>query len=414
MDEAPGPRLPLPLRALNGLGRWTGLPRIALDADRLMARAARATGLDDFGDPGFRPGLETLLESLDGEAALTAFGRVVARGDLQRVLENRLHMQAAWRAHPEIAAGEVRAPVFIAGAPRTGTSILHELLAQDPAVRVPLTWEVMYVWPPPERASRDGDPRIARVAKHYAQLDRLMPDFKRMHPMGAELPQECAVVTAHDFASMVWPTQFRVSGYQTWFESADHEWMYRGHKRQLQYLQWRCPGSPWVLKSPQHLWTLEALFAVYPDARVIQTHRDPLKIVASLTSLCAELRGLTSDAIHPREIGEEWAERLAEGLRRTHAAREAGRVPPGSLIDLHFHEFMRDPIEAVRKLYVQLGMTLDARAEDAMRAFLAANPRDKHGRHRYRLADAGLDEARERERFAFYQEAYGVPSEPVD
>ena len=171
-----------------------------------------------------------------------------------------------------------------------------------------------------------------------------------------------------------------VPGYQAWFEATDQVRVYQGHRRQLQYLQWRCPGAPWVLKSPQHLWTLESLFEVYPDARIIQTHRDPLKIVASLTSLCCMLRSLTSDAIDPHAIGADWGERLAAGLAHTMAVRDSGAVP----------------------------------AESAMRGFLDDNAQDKHGRHAYRLADAGLDEASERERFAFYQERHGVASERVD
>jgi hypothetical protein len=416
-DEGLVARLPLPVRAWNLIGgalRRAGLPLLPLAADVLMERAAKATGLSDFGDPFFREGLEQVVASLEHEARLTALGRTIARTDLQRGLENRLRVTSVLREHPEISHGEVRAPIFIVGAPRTGTSILHELLAQDPSVRVPLTWEVMFPWPPPESASYTHDPRIARVEQHYAGIDRLLPAFKQMHPMGAELPQECAVLTAHDCATMVWHTQFNVPGYQAWFERIDQRQVYERHRRQLQYLQWRRPGMPWVLKSPQHLWTLEALFAVYPDARIVQTHRDPVKIVASLTSLCCMLRSLSSDAIDPGAIGADWAQRLAAGLRHTMEVRDAGVAPPGQVFDLHFHAFMKDPIGSVRTLYDDLGMTLSPEAESAMRGFLASNTRDKHGRHRYRLADAGLAEPAERERFAFYQERYGVPSERVD
>jgi hypothetical protein len=413
MSEAMVARLPWPVRAMNRAGaavRAAGLPLLPLDAEVLMARARRATGLDDFGDPFFRQGLDRIVESLDGEARLTTLGRTVARRDLQRTLENRLRVESVWRAHPEIASEKVEAPIFIVGAPRTGTSILHELLAQDPALRVPVTWEVMYPWPPPETASHDGDPRIAEVDAHFAGVDRLLPSFKQMHPMGARLPQECAVMTAHDCATMVWHTQFDVPTYQAWFEGADHVRIYQGHRRQLQYLQWRCPGSPWALKSPQHLWTLDALFEVYPDARIVQTHRDPLRVVASLTSLCCMLRSMTSDAVDPHAIGADWSRRLAAGLEHTARVRDAG-VPAAQVHDLLFQDFMRDEIAAVAKIYEHFEMTLSAEAEARMRAFLARNAQDQHGRHRYRLTDAGLDEATERPRFAAYQERHGVPSE---
>ena len=408
-------RMPAPVRALNLLGgalRGVGLPILALSAEGLMARARRATGLEDFGEPRFREGLDRFVASLEADARLTILGRTVARSDLQRVLENRLRMTDALRRNPEIERGRIEAPVFIVGAPRTGTSILHELLAQDPENRVPLTWEVMYPWPPPERASRESDPRIAQVEGHYDNVDRLLPAFKSMHPMGARLPQECAVVTAHDCVTMVWHTQFDVPSYQAWFEAQDHRFTYEGHRRQLQYLQWRCPGSPWVLKSPQHLWTLDALFEVYPDARIVQTHRDPLTIVASLTSLCCMLRSMTSDAVDPHAIGADWSRRLAAGLEHTLKVREGG-VPASQVYDLQFRAFVGHEIEEIRKLYGWLGRNLSSEAEARIRAFLAANSRDRRGRHRYRLSDAGLDEASERPRFAAYQARHAVPSEAM-
>jgi hypothetical protein len=417
MSDSLAARLPWPLRAMNRAGaalRGLGLPLLPLDAEGLMDRARKATGLDDFGDPRFREGFDRIVASLDGEARLTALGRSVARSDLGRVLENRLRVTAVCSRHPEIASEKVDAPIFIVGAPRTGTSILHELLAQDPALRVPMTWEVMHPWPPPETATYDVDPRIAEVEKHFSGVDRLLPEFKKMHPMGARLPQECAVLTAFDFATMVWHTQFDVPSYQAWFEEGlDHRWLYEVHRRQLRYLQWRCPGSPWVLKSPQHLWTLDALLEVYPDARIVQTHRDPLKIVASLTSLVSMLRSMTSDHVDPHAIGADWSRRLAAGLEHTMAVRDRG-VPADQVYDLRFQDFMRDEVAAVRGIYEHFGMTLSPEAESGMRTFLANNAQDQHGRHTYRLCDAGLDEAAERPRFAAYQERHDVPSERVN
>src|SRR6185369_10410776 len=282
----------------------------------------------------------------EDEAALTLLGRLIARSDVVRLLGNRLRMVDAWKRHPDIEAAPIRQPLFIVGLPRTGTSILHELMAQDPANRVPMSWEVMHPWPPPERATYETDPRIAIVEKHFAGVDRLMPGFKKMHPMGAQLPQECVALTAHDFASMVFSTTHRVPSYQSWLESADLRWVYASHRRQLQYLQWRCPARHWVLKSPGHLWALDALLAVYPDAHIVQTHRDPLTVIASLASLVVVLRGMSSDAIDPVAIGAEWSERLADGL--AHAMAVRARVPDdGRVFDMHFAEFIRDEIGMV-------------------------------------------------------------------
>jgi hypothetical protein len=409
-------RRPLGLRLLNGAGRAaraTGLPVLRLDPETLMARAARRTGLHDFGDDAFRDPLRRLVHSLEHEAELTLLGRLIARTDLVRLLENRLHMTAEHRRHPEIAAAPIERPLFILGLPRTGTSILHELLAQDPANRVPMTWEAMHPWPPPERATYESDPRIAQVEKHYAGVDRLIPNFKSMHPMGALLPQECVALTAHDFASMVFTPTYRIPSYQAWLDAADLHGVYAAHRRQLQYLQWRCPGERWVLKSPGHLWALDALLDVYPDARIVQTHRDPLKVVASLTSLVTMLRSMTSDRIDPLEIGAEWTALLAAGLERSIAVR-ARRLPEGPrVLDVHFAELMRDEIGTVRRIYEHFGLALGADAEARMRRFLAANAHDKHGAHRYTLAPSGLDAAVERRRYAAYQHRFGVASERV-
>jgi hypothetical protein len=409
------PRRPLAIRLLNGTGRALragGLPLVRLDDAALLARATRATGLDDFGDDAFRAPLRRLLDAFEREAGLTLLGRIIARADVVRLLENRLRMLDTRRRHPEIDARDVRRPIFIVGLPRTGTTILHELLAQDPANRVPMTWEVMHPWPPPERASYETDPRIAEVERHFAGVDRLLPGFKSMHPMGARLPQECVALTAHDFASMIFSTTHHVPGYQAWLEGADLRWVYASHRRQLQYLEWRCPAERWVLKSPGHLWALDALLAVYPDARIVQTHRDPLEVIASLTSLVTLLRSMASDRIDPRGIGEEWTRRLAAGLERSMAVRAAGLSGGAEVFDMHFPELVRDEIGMVRRIYAHFGLVLSPDAEARMRRFLAANPRDKHGAHRYTLEAAGLDHATERRRYAAYQERFGIASEP--
>jgi hypothetical protein len=409
-----GRKQPLGLRLFNGVGgalRAAGLPLIRLDEESLIRKAVRNTGLDDFGDGAFLAPLRLLLDSLEREARLTALGRVIARTDTVRLLENRLRLVDAWKRHPDILAGEIRAPLFIVGLPRTGTSILHELMAQDRANRVPMTWEVHRVWPPPERATYETDPRIEKVDKHLDGVDRIIPNFKQMHPMGARLPQECAAITAHDFATMIHHTTHNVLAYQKWFEGADLRWVYASHRRQLQYLQWRCPGERWVLKSPQHLWTLDSLLAVYPDARIIQTHRDPLKVISSLTSLISVLRGMASDHVDPFSIGADWTKRLASGLQKTIDVRDRVRLAAEQVFDVQFKDFVGNEIAMIRRIYRHFGLDLNAEAETRMRRFLAENPADKHGRHRYTLAAAGLDQKAERQRYAGYCERFGVAAE---
>jgi sulfotransferase family protein len=409
-------RRPAGLRLLNGAGaalRRLGVPLVRLAPSALLDAAHRRTGLTDFGDDQFREPLVRLLTALEHEARLTVLGRLIARDEVVRLLVNRLRVQDLRRRHPEIDAERIEEPLFIVGLPRTGTTILHELLAQDPANRVPMTWEVMHPVPPPEAATFDTDPRIADVERHFARIDRLMPDFRSMHPMGARLPQECVAITQHEFASLVWPTTHRVPTYAGWLDSADHRPVYGAHRRWLQYLQWKAPARRWVLKSPGHLWTLDALLAIYPDARIVQTHRDPLCVVASLVSLVCTLRGVASDDVDPIEVAAEWSPRLARGLARTMEVRARGLLPSERVIDVQFAEFGCDEIGMVRRIYAHFGSVLSPEAEARMRGYLAQHGVERRGRHRYTLALGGLDERTERARYAEYQERYGVPSERV-
>jgi hypothetical protein len=269
----------------------------------------------------------------------------------------------------------------------------------------------MHPFPPPETRTFHSDPRIAQVDAHFSGIDRLLPDFKAMHPMGARLPQECVVITQHEFASMVWHTSNRVPSYQNWLDGADLRHVYESHKRWLQVLQWKAPAERWVLKSPGHLWALESLLAVYPDARIVQNHRDPLKVVASLVSLVCTLRSLATEEIDPHEIGRDWTQRLAAGLDHATRVRDEAKLPESQVFDVPFRAFMADEIAMVRKIYEHFGMQYTAEAERRMRAFLAANAADKHGRHTYDLSLGGLDEATERKRYAAYQQRFRIPSE---
>lgn len=410
------PPKPLPLRIFNALGRLPsglGLRLPSLNAERLQRRARRSTGLSDFGDARFEAPLRLLLESFEHDAGLTQLGRIIARNDILRLLENRLRIVEAHKRNPELGNIPVQRPWFIIGLPRTGTTILHALLAQDPANRVPMTWEVMHPWPPPERATYATDPRIAQVDQHFSGIDKLLPGFKAVHPMGAQLPQECVAFTAHDFASMLFSTTHEIPAYDRWLQGADLRWVYASHRRTLQYLAWRCPAERWVLKSPAHLWALDALLNEYPDACIIQTHRDPLKVLASLTSLMLLLRSLASDRADPHAIASTWSPRLAQGLERCMAVRAGRLLPAARVFDIDFRQFVGNEIATIRRLYTHFDSTLSSEAEQRMIRFLADNPADKHGVHRYRLADAGIDVATERPRFAAYQKAHAVESEPA-
>jgi len=222
-------------------------------------------------------------------------------------------------------------------------------------------------------------------------------------------------ITASDFRSMIFPTQYHAPDYDRWLlYEADMAPGYRWHRMFLQHLQSEHPGDRWLLKSPAHLWNLGPLLAEYPDAVVVQTHRDPLKVVASVSALMAHLRQMTSDETSISEAAAEYADDNFEGLERSMQARSDGTLPAGQVADVQFTDFVADPLATIGALYDQLGMVLTADAEARMRAFLAANPGDGGGGgHRYTFADTGLDVDELRERSRAYQEHFGVPSEPL-
>ena len=391
----------------------TGISPVSLDEEALLAAARRATGLTDMGDESFREPLRLVLQGLEREARLTLVGRLAARGDVVGLLGTRLCLEADRARHPEIAAEEVRRPLFIVGLPRTGSTLLHHLLAQDPGSRVAQAWEVMFPSPPPDTARYASDPRIAKAARQLAWFDALTPDFKAIHPLGAQLALECIAIMSPTFLSPRFHTTYQVPTYQDWHEGQDLGPPYRFHRRFLQQPQWRTPARQWVLKAPAHLFSFEALLETYPDALIVQTHRDPLTVLASVASLTAVLQRAFTDELDPLEIGHEVSRRWTNGLDRAMRLRRSGRVSPDRFFDVHYHEMLRDPLTVVRRIYAHFDIPLTEAASAAMRRFLVENPKDKHGAHRYSLSAFGLDPDDLGRRFKAYREYFGVPREEV-
>lgn len=391
-------------RILEGPGRRL----LRLDEATLVAAARRRARCSDFGEPAIHEPLCRLLQSLETEAQLNLMGRIAAREDLTRMLANRLRLERDRQLYPGIAAEEIRRPLFIAGLPRSGSTLLHTLLAQDPANRVPLNWETLYPSPPPERATYDTDPRSIRADRQIRWFHRLQPEFRKIHPVGARLPEECVVILSLTFLSFQFSSSYFVPSYQAWFEQQDLRPTYAFHRRFLQHLQWRCPGERWVLKAPPHFPALDALFAVYPDAGVILTHRDPLAVVASVASLHAVLRRTFSDAVEPKAIGPEVSQMLANDIARGLQALDRGCAPAGRVLNIAYSDLVRDPLATVRSIYAHFDLVLTSQVEARMRQSLAENPQDKNGRHVYSLEQFGLDAAVERQRYRTYCERFGL------
>ena len=384
---------------------------IRMEADALLEEATSRTGLTDFGDEAFLEPYRIFVRGCEEEAQLHPLGRLLMRTDLMNWLENRLRLAAARKQHPEIAAQEIDAPLFITGLPRTGTSILHELLACDPAVRAPQHWEVRHPCPAPETRDYANDPRIARADREVQLWNEICPEYASMHELGGQIPVECIQITAHEFRSDELLGRAQVPSYGQWLAEADLRPAYRFHRAFLQHLQWKCPGR-WVLKAPSHLAVLASLFAVYPDARIIWTHRDPLKVIPSVASILYATARIRSDAIDPDSV-LAWftGETCRTSLDAARTFRESGAVSEKQFHDVRYADLMQDPIETIRTAYQHFGIEFSTSAEQAMRNYLASKPKGKYGAHRYGFAETGLDPVRERKRFADYQKDYSVASE---
>jgi hypothetical protein len=376
-----------------------GVSAPSLEVEPLQAAARRRAGLTDFGAWPIEEPLERLMRAYRDEAELTTLGRVTVRELIVSLLENLLRLEAERARTPRVADRRIETPVFIIGLPRTGTTLLHGLLSEDPDNRVPRTWEVMFPGSFPN-TEQGIDAARKLTASRLAWANRLAPEFKTIHPIAPDLPQECIAITAQVFMSIQFHTTHDVPSYETWFEQHSQRLGYEFHYRLLQHLEARRPGQRWVLKAPGHLFALDDLLARYPDAKIIQTHRDPLRVMASMASHATVLRRAFSDSANPERIAADWTERWAQALRKFLAIRD--RSAPDQFLDLGYDDIENSPLETVERVYAFLGWRLSDAARTAMSRFLDANPKNKHGVHRYSLAQYGLDRETEMRRFGEY------------
>ena len=401
-------RLPWQLRAVNAIGgglRSLGLPVGRLDADALLRQAQQKTGLEDFGEPGFRPLLQTLMRSLEQEADLNTIGRISWRNQTVRHLSNRLRIQRDLTATPAILEQTIAAPLFIVGFPRAGTTVLHNLLAQDPEARVPLLWELRQPSPPPRSEAREpdterSDPRIAEARDMVRQVYRRVPHLRAIHELDPTGPEECYFLFKLAFANPLIDAEVHVPTYMEALRTLDWTVPYRLHQNALKLLQWHIKGTHWVLKAPSHLHTLGALLDVYPDARVIQTHRDPRQVAASFCSTYEATRTLYSSSVDLARLGDDWLASWGRAIDHMLEVRE--RAPASQFHDVIYPRLLADPIAEVERIYDHFDMTVSPTMRAGMERWLREHRKGRHGAHRYQLERYGLSDARVLERFADY------------
>ncbi len=403
------PYRPKAIAALNGVGRLLeplGL-RASLDAASLIAAARRKTGLQDFGDESFRTGLEVLTRSLDTEAHLHPVGRLIMRQRLIGLLAVRLQAQALFTRHPEIRQQPIAAPLVIAGLQRTGTTMLHRLLAADPRMRAMRSYEAMNPIRG-EYATGSIDPRLKATRLAEKALKYMAPEFFSIHPVDADAPEEEILLMDYAFLSDVAESLADVPSYAAWLEKQDVTPAYAYMKSLLQLMQWQQPQRRWVLKTPAHLGHLDILLKVFPDAKIIQTHRDPARTAASYSSMIAHGHGVFTDSVDAHAVAAHWHRK---NVGMVEAALRVREHHPAAFIDVSYYDVIKDPLAQIKRIYEFAGIELSADAVAAMEATRRENPQNKHGVHNYQLADFGLTLAQIRRDYGPYCQYFAIPEE---
>lgn len=397
------------LNIINGTGyalRKVRLDPFKINADSIISKAKKKSGF--LGSiPKAEEGLRKLVYSITHESNPNPFGALAVKGLLERILYGRYMIEQEMAKKPWIEDQKIEQPVFIIGMPRTGTTILHAILHQDPAHRSPLAWECLLPYPAATPETFRDNAQIRTIEKEFSQLFKLVPDFRHKHYMEFDAPQECLGITAFDFNSFQFSAQLYLPSYMDWFsDESDMLGTMRFHKRFLQYLQsGGVKGERWLLKSPVHLRRLPEIFEIYPDARIIMTHRGPADIVSSTASLISSVRTLYSDNEDQNVTGSEQAKLWSKYFDRFLESRKA-LDKEDQIIDLKFEDFVVDQVGTIEKIYERFGWDLSDEALKNFKSFLKKNPKDKHGKHEYSLDAFGLDEAEVNTQFSQYLEFY--------
>jgi hypothetical protein len=386
------------------------MPESAFDVQAVIADAQAVDGLSDFGDETFREPLERLLWSLEKEADLNDVGRSVLRQRVVDILSTRLRVQSYLQRHPEILEERIIEPLVIVGLPRTGTTMLHRTIAADPRIYAPLWYEVRFPCPALDwDFTRQGDRRIAEAKAEVAAMVEANPELMAIHPMDAMGPDEDIMLLEQSFYSFNMQAFANIPAFDDWIERQDHAPGYRYLRFLLQFLQWQKkrsgqPGERWVLKAPHHLHFMDLVFEVFPDARVVQSHRDPVETIPSLASLIAAVWGIYSDSADPREVGRQWSRKFARGMAHCIEVRE--KMGDDRFLDLWFRDTVDQPLQEIHRIYDFLAMELTPEARAEMRRWQDFNHRELRPPHDYTLEQFGFSEAGLKAQFAGYRSRF--------
>ncbi|PLW82974.1 sulfotransferase [Kineobactrum sediminis] len=389
------------------------MTELQFDADVLVAAARAVDGLEDFGDDSYREPLERLLWSLEHEADLNALGRPAMLQRMVDILSTRLRVQEWLRRYPEIRDEVIVAPLVIVGLPRTGTTMLHRTIAADQRLYAPLWYEVRFPCPDLDwDFTAAGDRRIREAKAEVKMMIDSNPELLSVHPLDAMEPDEDIMLLEQSFYSFNIQALANVPTFDAWIEAQDHTVGYEYLKLLLQFLQWQKkrsgqPGERWALKAPHHLHYMDLVFKVFPDARIVQSHRDPVDTIPSLASMIANVWQVYSDSADPVVVGQQWARKFARGLQHTlDVRRERG---DDDFLDLWFRDTVSQPLAEIARVYEFLGMELTPDASTEMARWQDVNRRELRPPHAYTLDQFGLSEEGLKAQFQAYREAFIEP-----
>jgi hypothetical protein len=403
-----------PVRAINtvlSVLNTFGIAEVKLDEATLINAAKRATGLDDFGKDEFSTSLRVLLNSLENEAELNPIGRFLVSQTILGILKGRLWAADLYKKHPEINDIEIKSPVIVMGLARAGTTRLHRLLACDQSFHHIKSWEAWNPVPWPGSFTQNPDPRIAMVEKGLKFVFYMTPGMAAVHPLELHAPEEELGLIQQSFSSQLWEVTNLVPGFTKWLEENDQAFAYEYMVKVLKIIAWFRGDTTgtWLLKTPNHMQHFKEMAKVFPDARLIFTHRDPVRCVGSMCSVAWNGLLRDTDNLDAKRVGAEWNRKIEVMLRRGDEGRTD--FPKNQILDLQYEDLNRAPVDQIKKVYKFLGRKFTQETEEAMQLWLKNNQQNKHGVHRYYLEDFGLDAAEVREKFSWYWNKYSIQHE---
>ena len=402
------PYRPFPVRAYNRLGRIFELQG-NLEPEELIINAQKKTGLRDLGDNAALQSLDVLLNSINNEARLNPSGKLIQKSRFTRALIHRLRIEELLTKYPEIHEIDLGRITLITGLQRTGTTFLQRLLNSNPAIRALSSDELLE--PVPARKLNRGTKMIRRVRSFVAHqaISYLSPDFRIVHPISKSEPEEDVLLLDLCFMSQSNEATMNVPTYARWLEEQNHTHAYEYFRTMLKILAWQRAGDHWVLKTPHHMEYLDVFLKTFPDAKIIQTHRDPMKTLPSFCSMVAHGRGIFSDHVNPEEIASHWHRKILRMIQATEAVRS--RCEMDRFMDVSYYSLITDPIVQLQEIYQWLGMNFDDQAVKCAEQYIKTNPKNRFGRHSYCMRDFGLTEEDVEKSISGYRQKYQIPFE---